>query len=306
MLLDDIAEALFERRVEDDQRLAHDGAALGAADIEHIAQVGKLRQGDVRLGAHQAVAHARAVDVQRDAALAAGVAQVGQFGLGVQAADLGREGDVNHARLDSVLAHGVGGVRAAVLSDLVTGNLAVHAGNRQHLVAGGLNRAGLVAGDVSVVRRQHALVRLENRRDGDKVGLGAAYQKMHVGVLPAAGAANLCPRAVAVVVGAVAGQLLHVGLHHSFQNLRVSALQIIAVKVNHCCILPAQGVGTMPTPCALFYYTLYFLGSIFQIIDPRPRPARSAAYRGPPHWPCRRCWPRSGRPPPAGPPAAPP
>ena len=87
-------------------------------------------------------------------------------------------GDVDQPRLHHVLA--VVAVDARL--DQRRTQLAVRRGDRQHLVAAGLDGAGLVRGDMAAGRRDHRFVRTEESRQRDEVGLGAAGQEMDVGV----------------------------------------------------------------------------------------------------------------------------
>ena len=77
VLLDGIAEILFQLLVGDDQRLPEQRTALGSAQIEYIAQRGVVLQAQVVGGAGKAVGHAGAVHKQRQAQLIAGGGNVG-------------------------------------------------------------------------------------------------------------------------------------------------------------------------------------------------------------------------------------
>ena len=72
VLLDEVTEVLLESRAPNHHRFAKQGAHLGAADVEHIAQPGDIRKGQVITLRHQAVAQPRAVQEQVQSQLPAG------------------------------------------------------------------------------------------------------------------------------------------------------------------------------------------------------------------------------------------
>ena len=127
-LLHDEAEVLLQSRVHDDHGLTEQSTDLGAADIEHVAQVGDLRQGQVSTVGHDAVAQPGAVDEQGQAVPAAHVVQLRQLRLGVKGASLGGIGDVDHAGLDDMLRGLVVSVPLYILLHLRGRDLAVSGG----------------------------------------------------------------------------------------------------------------------------------------------------------------------------------
>ena len=70
--------------------LAAQGAALGAADVEHVAQLRQLGQGNVALIGRQRIGKAGAVHKQRNLALLTHCVNRRELSLGVQRAVLGR------------------------------------------------------------------------------------------------------------------------------------------------------------------------------------------------------------------------
>ena len=70
--------------------LAAERAALGAADVEHVAQLRQLGQGNVALIGRQRIGQASTVHKQRNLALLANRVNRRELGLGVQRAVLGR------------------------------------------------------------------------------------------------------------------------------------------------------------------------------------------------------------------------
>ena len=79
------------------------GAYLGAADVENIAQARQLRQCQVAGIAGEAVAQTGAVNEQRQTAFFAHIVQLRQLRFCIQGAALGGEGDIHHPRHDHVL-----------------------------------------------------------------------------------------------------------------------------------------------------------------------------------------------------------
>ena len=116
---------------------------------------------------------------------------------------------------------------------LVRVELALVLRQREHLVPGVFDRAGLVRGDVPRFRGDRALVVAQQHRGGHRVGLRPTRQEAHVRLRRAAGGADLLRRARAVAVRAVAGQRLPVRLQQALQDRRMRPGRIIALKGNH-------------------------------------------------------------------------
>ena len=70
--------------------LTTQSAALGAADVEHVAQLRQLGQGNVALVGRQRISQAGAIHKQRNLVLLAHRMNRRELGLGVQRAVLGR------------------------------------------------------------------------------------------------------------------------------------------------------------------------------------------------------------------------
>ena len=232
-LLHDEAEILLQRRVHDHHGLAEQGSPLGAADIAPVAQAGDLRYGQLRAVGHDAVAQPGPVDEQRQAVFPAGVVQSRQLRLGIQGAALGGVGDIHHAGLDNVLGGLVVPVPLHIILHLLGGDLPLCRRQGDDLVAGGLDGPRLVAVDVSAVGGQHALPGPQNGGDHGGVGLGAAHQEVNVSLRRLADGADLLPGRRAVLVLAVAHGLHHIGLVEPRHHAGMSALQIVAVEIDH-------------------------------------------------------------------------
>ena len=84
--------------------LAAECPALGAADVEGVAEARDVSQGDVGIAGGQAVGEARTVQVQRNLVTVAQGRELFQLGQRVQGAQLGGVRDEHHAREHHVLA----------------------------------------------------------------------------------------------------------------------------------------------------------------------------------------------------------
>ena len=123
-------------------------------------------------------------------------------------------------------------------------HLALVAGDGEHLVAAKLDGARLVAGDVTSLSSNDALVGRKQHVDHRRVGLRAAHQKKHVGIGGLTGLANKVLGTLGVRIGAVAGLRLHIGVDERLQHRRMGAVGIVVVKREHDNpLLP--GIGQM-------------------------------------------------------------
>ena len=120
-----------------------------------------------------------------------------------------------------------------IVGDLFGGDLAVISGEGDDLVAGGFNGAGFMAVDVAGNGGQYALPGTQDRCDYSGIGLGAAYQKMYIGVRRMTRRLDLLPGRSTDLILAVANGLHHVGFHQALHNRTMRAFQIITVKVDH-------------------------------------------------------------------------
>ena len=78
MLLDG-GEEVFRGFLREDDGFAAEGADLGSADVEDVAQAGEVRQGEVAGGAGQGVAQAGTIDEQGQSVLVRNRLQASQF-----------------------------------------------------------------------------------------------------------------------------------------------------------------------------------------------------------------------------------
>ncbi len=111
--------------------------------------------------------------------------------------------------------------------------LAVFVGQPHHLVAGELDGPGLVAVDMAGGCCHNTLPPVQHRRNDDGIRLGTAGDERHVRFRAPACRADLCLRAGAVGVGAVAGHLLEVRFHQLLQNGRMGTFAVIVLKIKH-------------------------------------------------------------------------
>ena len=150
-----------------------------------------------------------------------------QLCLGVEHTRLGGVGDVDHAGADGMLVIRLGGGGDG---HLAAGDQAVVMGEGQALVAGGLDRTGLMDVDVAGLGADHALVGQQQWVNSPLIGLGAADEEVHRALLAGEGFADGVCSLLAVVVGAVARGLFKVGGGQLLQDGRMAALQVIAVQ----------------------------------------------------------------------------
>ena len=232
VLLDDGKKVRDEPQLRNDDRLAEQRTAFCAANVEDIAQRGKVAERHVVLGTRERVGKACAVDVERQALFAAECADGRKLLFRVERAVLRRLGEVDHAGHDRVVAVRVVLILLEQRADLRCGDLAVLLRQREDLVAAKLDGAGLVHADVPCVRGDHALVRTEQRVDDGRVRLCAADEKVDLRVRRAAGGANFFARGRAVFVRAVTRCLRKIRFAQALQNGGMRALEIVTGKRN--------------------------------------------------------------------------
>ena len=214
----------------DHQCLTEEGAVLGAADVEHIRQRGQICKGQVVTRRGERRGKSGAVQEQQQAVLVAARAQSLQLRLGVNGADLGAVGDIDHLGSHHVLG-------AVVLPEdslhQSGGELAVFGADGADLVAGGLDGAGLMGVHMAGMDGDHRLIGGQERRDGHQVGLGAAHQEMDVGVRRVAELADQVRRLLAVVIHAIAAGLLQVGIRQGLEYLGMGTFAVIVAEAVH-------------------------------------------------------------------------
>ena len=79
----------------------------------------------------------------------------------------------------------------------------------------------------------HTLMGTQRGPDHREVGLGAAHQKVDVHIFPLTFLTDQCPSLLTVGIFTVAHGLLQIGFHHPFQDLRMGAFRVVAIKVKH-------------------------------------------------------------------------
>ena len=155
--------------------LAAKRAALGAADVEHVAQLRQLGQNEVALVGCQRIGQSGAIHKQRNLALLAHRVNRRELGLGVQRAVLSRQAHVHRARKHRVLVALVFVEHLDIILEVLGMHLALVARDGEHLVAAKLDGARLVTGDVASLGSNDALVRREQHVNHRRVGLRAAH-----------------------------------------------------------------------------------------------------------------------------------
>ena len=104
VLLDDGEKVWNEPRLGNDDRLAEQRAAFRAADVENVAQRGKVAQCHVVFRTGERVGKARAVNIERQTLFAAERADGRELLSGIERTVLRRLGDVDHPGHDRVVA----------------------------------------------------------------------------------------------------------------------------------------------------------------------------------------------------------
>ncbi|MCY1420814.1 hypothetical protein D9M71_364490 [compost metagenome] len=225
-LLAAVVEAFRQLAVEEQDRLAHRHAVLGAAEAQHLdaglpGQLGRRRAEE---GA--GVGEARAVHVQVQPEFATGLADRAQLIRAVDGADLGGLGDGDHPRLGIVDVLALEGD----LADRLRGQLALLVGTRQQqlgAVGEEFRRAALVGLDVGGLGADHAVVALAQRGQGQGVGGGAVEGEEHFAV-GFEQVAEIVGRAGGPLVLAVGALVAVVGLGHRRPGFRADAGIVVA------------------------------------------------------------------------------
>ena len=142
-------------------------------------------------------------------------------------------------------------VHAAKALDLLGAQTAAFVRERKHLVAAGLDGAGLMHGDVARVCGDHALPRLERRGKHGEVGLRAAHQKVHMRFRRLAQIADNARSLLAVFVFSIAWGCVEVGLLQAGEYARVRAFAIVAIQAYQAYLRLSAAIRML-----LFYHSM--------------------------------------------------
>ena len=211
-----------------DHGLAAEGSDLRAANVEHVAEAGQLRQREVALGAGQRVAQSGTIDEERQPIFAAHGVEGFQFGTRVDGAEFGGHRHVDHGGLHHVVARVVGAEGPEIVGQRGGGQFAVVGGQGDYLVSTVLHGAGFMDGNVPAVAGYDAVAGREHGVDDGGVGLCAAYEQEHGCLGAVGGLADAFDGAMGVVVVAVAWLLHEVGVDEALQDGGVCAFGIVA------------------------------------------------------------------------------
>ena len=233
MLLDLREKMLRRIALGEDDGLAEQRADLGASDVEHVGDAGEVRQRHVGAGGGQSVAESCAVHEQRHAVPVGGLGDGLKLGLAVDRAVLGGVRDVDQSGEHHVLVVVVGIEGGAIVVELGGIELARVMGERDHLVAGRLDGAGLVHVRMAGINGDDALVRGEHGVDHGLVGLRAADEEPHVGVGRLACFADPALGIFAGRVAAVSGERRVVGPRETVEDLGAGPIGIIVSERQH-------------------------------------------------------------------------
>ena len=232
MLLDGGEEVLRGLFREDDG-LAAEGTDLGPADVEDVAEVLHVRQGEVAGRAGEGVAQASSVNEQRKAMLMGNCLKFSEFGTGIDGSVFRGQGDVHETRPHHVVLVRICGGGGEEGFQFAGVHLSVMLGESQYLVPSVLDGARLMDSDMAGLHGDGALIVREHRGDDGGVGLGAAHQEMDFALRAVASFKNLPFRALGVRIVSVAVQLLEVGLGEPLEYLRMGPFLVIASEKNH-------------------------------------------------------------------------
>ena len=219
-------------------RLAKHGSHLGAADIEHIAMACQEGQVVVAGIGHKSIAQACTVDIESEVVAAARLVEAGELAAGVDHAQLGRHGDIDHARLHHVGRRLVGSKGVHEVVERGGSELAVDGGKRDDLVSDSLDRSRLVYGDVARLDRDDRLAAHEQRVDDGGIGLGATGEEEDIGIGHLHCLAYAPDGRLAVRVRAIARRTVVIGIGKTTEYLGGTSIVVITLKRNHnlsCC-----------------------------------------------------------------------
>ena len=124
-------------------------------------------------------------------------------------------------------------MQAAVFFNQFRRKPAVFVGQRQYLVPTGLNRAGLMRGNVPRIRRNYALIGSKRCRKNGEVCLRATHKKVDICTWRVAKITDDRCCFHAEFVFAITGRLYKVGFYEFFKNARVRTFAIVTIKAYH-------------------------------------------------------------------------
>lgn len=224
-LLAAVVEVFGQLAVEEQNRLTHGHAVLGAAKAQHIYTGFPGQLGRAAAEKRAGIGKARAVHVQVEAQLLAGGADRFELIWAINGAYFGGLGNGDHPRLGvvDILAfegHFTDGFRR---------QLAVDAGRRQQLGTVGeeLRRTAFVGLDVGGLGADDAVVALAQRGQGQGVGSGTVEGEEHLAV-GFEQVAEVFRGALGPLVVAVGAIVAVVGLFHCCPGFGADAGIVVA------------------------------------------------------------------------------
>ena len=197
-----------------DDRFSEQRAALGAADVRACERIGK----------------SCAVHIKRNIAAMADFADLCQLLQGVERSEFCGLGNVDQSGHDHMLVIGVIPVALYAAFNRIGVQFAVFMGQSDHFVPAGFDRAGFMCTDVACLGGDHALIRAKDRLDHGGISLGAADQKMDIGVRRIACFSYFGAGRLREFIGAVTGAVDKVCLHEALQDQGVSAFHVVGGK----------------------------------------------------------------------------
>lgn len=233
VLLDHVTESGIKARRRENDGFAEECAYFRSADVEHVAKAGNVGKRQVVVAGSQSVAHACSVDEKRQAMAAASRADGFKLGFRVDCSDFGGKRDVDHAGLHAMFGAGIAVVEFAHFVDRFRTQFPIDAFHGNDFVSGRLDGTCFVHGNMPCLDTNNALIRAKKGGYDSLVGLRAADEEMDGCVGCAASLFDQTAGIFAETIFPVARGLCHVGGGEPLQDSRMSALCIIAFKVDH-------------------------------------------------------------------------
>ena len=226
--------------------LAAEGAYLGTADGEDVAEPGQILDGDVAGGAHKAVTQTGTVHKQRQGVFLTHCVNIREFLLGIERTVLRREGNIHHTGEDHMVVGTVGVITFQIVLKILGRHFAFPLRQRQYLVAGVFHSAGFVHGNVAGLGRHNALVVPEHGGNDGGIGLGTAGEEEHLRLGAAHRFADAGFGRSRETICPIPGLLYEIGSDKALQDSRMGAFVVIAGKRDHKFAMSSTGQWSEP------------------------------------------------------------
>ncbi len=159
-----------------------EGANLGSADIEYVAEAGKFLQGNIGLRAGKAISQARAIYKELHPVIMANRLEFRQFSLGINGSVLCGERDINHIRMGHMRPGCILIESLKIGAEFPGIHLSVMGRKSYHLVTTEFHSTGFVHGNMACIGRNHSTVMRDNSINYRRIGLSAPYKEENGGL----------------------------------------------------------------------------------------------------------------------------